>query len=109
MPPSPLPALRDGYALEPREELSLRDAGITSVIWATGYSFDFSLVKLPVLDESGYPISKRGVTRYPGLYFLGLNWLDTVKSGLFFGVGDDAAHLVADIEARARGQSSEAG
>ena len=79
--------------------MDLKAAGITSVIWATGYRFDFGLVKVPVLDEDGYPIQTRGVTRYPGLYFVGLPWLHTGKSGLVSGVGDDAAHIVADITA----------
>ena len=55
-------------------------AGITSVIWATGYDFNFAWVKLPVFDEEGYPIQALGVTQYPGLYFLGLPWLTTAAS-----------------------------
>jgi putative flavoprotein involved in K+ transport len=66
---------------------------------ATGYAFDFSSVKLPVVDSDGYPIQKRGVTRYPGLYFLGLPWLYNRRSGILFGVGDDAAYLAAHIAA----------
>lgn len=38
---------------------------------------------------------KRGVTEYPGLYFLGLPWLHNAKSGLLFGVTEDAAHIAA--------------
>lgn len=102
VPPEELPELRDGYDVDVREELSLSESGITAVVWATGYSFDFSLVKLPVLDAWGYPIQDRGVTRFPGLYFVGLHWLNTIKSGLLFGVGDDAAHLASIIEATAR-------
>jgi putative flavoprotein involved in K+ transport len=75
----------------------LKSAGIISVIWATGYKFDFSMVKLPVFDEDGYPVQKRGVTEYPGLYFVGLPFLDTGKSGLLFGVGENAAHIVSVI------------
>ena len=39
------------------------------------------------------------MTALPGLYFLGLHWMHTIKSGLFFGVGDDALHLVDLITA----------
>ena len=92
-----LPELRDGYELELIPELDLKSAGITSVIWATGYRFDFSLVKLPIVDEDGYPLQKRGVTAYPGLYFIGLPFLHTLKSGLLSGVGDDAAHIASAI------------
>jgi putative flavoprotein involved in K+ transport len=89
-----LPILNDGFAEEEILELDLKTAGITSVIWATGYKFDFGFVKLAVFDEDGYPVQKRGVTEYPGLYFIGLPFLHTIKSGLLFGVGDDAAYVV---------------
>lgn len=99
-PQETLPELRDGYDAEAITELDVRSAGITSVIWATGYTFDFGLVKLPVLDADGYPIQKRGVTSFPGLYFVGLPWLHTAQSGVFSGVGDDAAAIVANISGR---------
>jgi len=96
-PTETLPELRDGYETEVITELDLKAAGIHIIIWATGYKFDFSMVKLPVFDEDGYPQQKRGVTEYPGLYFVGLLFLHTVKSGLLFGVGDDAAHIASAI------------
>jgi putative flavoprotein involved in K+ transport len=55
---------------------------------------------LPVVDADGYPLQKRGVTGFPGLYFVGLPWLHTSGSGVLGGVGDDAAHIVADITSR---------
>ncbi len=55
------------------QNLDMAAAGITTVIWALGYTFDFSLVRLPVLDAYGYPVQRRGVTAFPGLYFVGLN------------------------------------
>jgi putative flavoprotein involved in K+ transport len=82
--------------------LNLSSAGIHTVIWAIGYTFDFSLVKLPVLDAAGYPVQAAGITRFPGLYFSGLPWLRTQGSGLLFGVGNDAAWIAADISRRSR-------
>ncbi|MEK6572781.1 MAG: FAD-dependent oxidoreductase, partial [Chloroflexota bacterium] len=70
------------------------------IIWAMGYKWDFSLVKLPVFDDDGYPVQQRGATQYPGLYFLGLHWLRTRKSALLLGVGEDAAHVAAHIASR---------
>ena len=99
-PAESIPRLMDGYQQEVLTELNLEAPGISTVIWATGYNFDFSLVKLPVVDSDGYPIQKRGVTRYPGLYFLGLPWLYSRRSGILFGVGDDAAYLAAHIAER---------
>jgi putative flavoprotein involved in K+ transport len=89
--------LRDGYQAEVLTELDLDSAAISTIIWATGYRFDFGWVRLPVVDGDGYPIQERGVTEYPGLYFLGLPWLYTVKSGLLSGVGADAAHVVEHL------------
>ena len=94
-----LPNLRDGYEAEEILELELESAGISSVVWATGYKFDFSWIKLPAFDEDGYPHQKRGVTEYPGLYFIGLPFLHTSRSGLLAGAGDDAAHVASAIAA----------
>jgi len=97
VPIETLPELRDGYEAEEIINLDLKSEGITSVIWATGYKFDFAMVKLPIFDVDGYPVQKRGVTEYPGLYFIGLPFLHTMKSGLLSGVGDDAAHVASAI------------
>ena len=98
---APLQAeMKDGYASEIIEELDLRAVGIKTIIWATGYRFDFSWVKFPLLDSDDYPIQTCGVTEYPGLYFLGLHWLYKRKSGLLWGVGEVAAHIAEDIVAR---------
>jgi putative flavoprotein involved in K+ transport len=96
-PQETLPDLQDGYSLEPITELDFKTANITTVIWAMGYAFDYSIVKLPVTDEDNFPIQQRGVTQYPGLYFIGMNWLHKRKSAILFGVNEDAEHIVAEI------------
>jgi hypothetical protein len=100
VPEEKLPVLDDGFAQPLLRALDLRAAGITNVIWATGYRFDFSMIKLPVLDEDGYPIQTRGVTAYPGLFFVGLPWLHDAKSGLIYGVGADASYIADQIAAK---------
>jgi putative flavoprotein involved in K+ transport len=102
VPKEELSQLRDGYDAELIREIDLTSAGIQSVIWATGFTFDFSLVGLPVSDSDGYPMQTRGITQYPGLYFVGLPWIHNAKSGLLFGVGEDAEFIAANIEARNR-------
>ena len=96
-PPETLPALRDGFEADEITELDLQAAGITTVIWAKGYRFDFSLVKLPVSDGDGFPIQNRGITNFPGLHFVGLPWLYKYKSGHLVGVGDDAKYIAEAI------------
>ena len=99
-PEEKLPVLRDGFETPLMTELDLERSGITNVIWATSYAFDFSLVKLPVLDSDGFPIQTGGVTAFPGLYFVGLPWLPAAKSGLLYGVGDSARSIVKNIAER---------
>lgn len=86
---------------EERESLDLSEAGITSVIWCIGFSPDFSWLEAGVFNGRGQPLHLRGVTREPGLYFLGLPWLYSWGSGRFSGVARDAEHLVRHL-ARAR-------
>lgn len=83
----------------PQTELDLAEAGISTVIWATGFRYDFGWVDLPVFDDRGYPRYERGVTELPGLYFVGLHWMYTQGSGLFYGVGRDAEHIVEHMAA----------
>jgi putative flavoprotein involved in K+ transport len=92
-----LPRLAAGFEQPERDDLDLEKANVGTVIWATGYSFDFSMVRLPVFDADGYPIQRRGVTNHPGLYFVGLPWLHDAKSGLLFGVSEDAVHVASHI------------
>jgi putative flavoprotein involved in K+ transport len=84
----------------PLQHLDLDAAGITAVIWATGYAVDFGWIEVPVLDARGEPVQRRGITEVPGLYFLGLQWLSRMSSSFLSGVGDDAAVLADHIAAR---------
>ncbi len=81
------------------ESLDLRAAGIRTVIWATGYRYDFGWVDLDVF-AGGEPAHTRGVTAIPGAYFLGLPLLYKTKSSFLSGVGEDAAHLAEQIDIR---------
>jgi putative flavoprotein involved in K+ transport len=82
--------------------LDLQSAGICTIIWASGYKFDFDWVRIPVFDQTGYPVHQRGVTAFPGLYFLGLQWLYKKKSALLYGVGEDAEFIALAISRRGR-------
>lgn len=95
--PEELPALRAGYDAPVLTELDLDAAGVRTIIWAIGYSFDFSWVRFPIFDRLGYPVQQRGVTAQSGLYFLGLQYLHNAKSSLLFGVGEDAAYIANHI------------
>lgn len=82
------------------ERLSLSVDALAAVIWCTGYGAEFSWIDVPVFDGAGYPAHERGVSGSPGLYFIGLPWLQTWGSARFSGVADDAEHLAETIRLR---------
>ncbi|MEJ0078611.1 MAG: NAD(P)-binding domain-containing protein [Alphaproteobacteria bacterium] len=89
----------------PLTHLTFADAGISAIIWATGYGVDFGWIGLPVFDGRGEPVHRRGVTDIPGLYFLGLQWLSRMNSSFLSGVGEDAAFLAGHISMRQKANS----
>ena len=86
--------------IEDITRIDLRDAGITTILWANGYRPDYSWIALEISDEFGWPLQKRGVSEHLGLYFVGVNWLSKRKSALFGGVGEDAEHVISHLVAR---------
>lgn len=100
------PPLEDDAADAPAEpgagrraptRLDLAETDIKTIIWCTGFTADFSWIRLPVVDESGSPMHRGGVAPVPGLYFLGFPWLRSRKSGLILGVAEDSRHVASAI------------
>ena len=85
------PLLEDGRTLEVR-----------NVIWCTGYQPGFSWIDLPVFNEEGEPAQVRGISRVPGLYFLGLHFQYAMSSATLIGIGRDAEYVVEELKARSR-------
>lgn len=79
------------------DQLDLAAAGITSIVWSTGFRSDWSFVELPIFDGTGYPVHRRGITSLKGIYVLGMPWLWTWGSGRFLGVGKDAEYVVSHL------------
>jgi putative flavoprotein involved in K+ transport len=73
--------------------VNLRDSGVDTVVWATGYRREYPWLHIPVLDEKGEIIHRGGVTACPGLYVLGLHLMRRRNSAFLDGVGADAADL----------------
>lgn len=92
-----IPELKDGYEQTNPLELNLSDEGISTIIWATGFAFDFSFIHLPIRDADGFPITRKGVSEFPGLYFVGMPFINTMKSGLLMGIGADAKYITSLI------------
>jgi putative flavoprotein involved in K+ transport len=88
----------DGAAaldLEPPEvtELDLAAEGISTVLWTSGYRLAFDWIELPIFEESGMPIHRRGVTDVPGLTFIGLPWQHGMGSANLIAFVEDARYL----------------
>lgn len=82
------------------DRLDLRRAGITTVIWATGYRPAYPWLGVPALDRHGEIRHHRGVTDIPGLYVLGLRFLHRRNSSFVDGVGPDARFVAAHLTRR---------
>lgn len=95
-PPADLRAT-EPLSLAPQTELDLAAAGVSTVIWATGYRPDYSWIDLPICDVWGYPEQLRGVGRVPGLYFLGTSWLHDQLSASLVGLPRDARMLAQGL------------
>jgi putative flavoprotein involved in K+ transport len=83
--------------INPIRQLNLRDVGVTSIVWATGYALDFGWLKVDAFDVKGRPVHQRGVSEVPGLYFLGLAWLSRRASPFIWGVWHDAEYLADNM------------
>lgn len=85
---------------EPPEEIDLDASGITSIIWATGFRFAFAdWLPHSILDDTGFPVHRRGVSDQRGVYFVGLPWQHRRRSPFIRGVEEDARHVAARMAA----------
>ncbi|MCD0497793.1 NAD(P)/FAD-dependent oxidoreductase [Achromobacter sp. MY14] len=77
--------------------LNLAEAGITSIVWATGFKVDYRWMEVDVFDDQGYPVHKRGITAEKGIYFLGLPNQSNRSSSFIWGVWHDAKYIADHI------------
>jgi putative flavoprotein involved in K+ transport len=66
-----------------------------------GIKGDFSFLTLAdALDAAGQPVHTDGVGVLPGLYFAGLDFASTRKSGIILAIAEEAPRLVDHIARR---------
>jgi putative flavoprotein involved in K+ transport len=85
--PMPTPPLR----------LDLDAQGIKSIIWASGYRHDFGWIEAATFAANGAPFVDHGMSRVPGLGFMGLHRMHAAASGTILGVNPDSDHVAARI------------
>jgi putative flavoprotein involved in K+ transport len=87
-----MPLLADGQVLD-----------VANVVWCTGFGKDTDWIQIPVTGEDGWPEQSRGVVASsPGLYFVGLPFLQAFASMLVGGVGRDAEYVAKHIAKNSR-------
>lgn len=96
-PSRPIPAAFSGASDPFGTELDLRAAGIRSVIWATGYRRRYPWLRLPVFDSNGEIRHTSGLTDFPGLMVIGMQWQTRRNSSFLDGVRHDAAIVVDHV------------
>jgi putative flavoprotein involved in K+ transport len=100
LPPEPdawtIPADPDSLT-NPILSLDLAKAGITTILWATGFKYDFNWLDVAAFDDKGDPLQKRGISAEKGVYFLGLPNLTNRSSSFIWGVWHDAKYIADHI------------
>ncbi|WP_067969058.1 flavin-containing monooxygenase [Nocardiopsis trehalosi] len=87
---------------DPVLELDLAAAGITTVLWATGFTADYGWLQVDAFDEDGRPRHQRGVSSEPGVYFMGLPWQSRRGSSFIWGAWHDARYIADQISIQCR-------
>ena len=85
--------------------INLEKENIRTVLWATGYSPDYSWLEIPVFDRKSKIKHDGGIAEQPGLYVIGMTFLRRRKSSFIHGAEDDArdlcSHLVSYLDKKA--------
>ncbi|MFK3970676.1 flavin-containing monooxygenase [Pseudomonas sp. NPDC087358] len=82
---------------QPIVQLDLAEAGVTTIVWATGFASDYSWMQVDAFDAKGKPAHQRGVSTESGIYFLGLPWQSRRGSSFIWGVWHDAKYVADHI------------
>lgn len=82
----------------PITSLDLAASGIATIIWCTGFDGDYSWVRVPgALGRDLQPSHVDGVATTAGIYFPGLDFASTRKSGTILASPDESQRIVRDI------------
>jgi putative flavoprotein involved in K+ transport len=82
----------------PITSLDLETSGIGTIVWCTGFDGDFSWLKVPgALAADQQPSHVDGIGTASGLYFAGLDFASTRKSGTILASADESRTIVGHI------------
>ncbi|UOR01099.1 NAD(P)/FAD-dependent oxidoreductase [Leucobacter allii] len=83
---------------DPLRALDLAEAGVTTIVWATGFGVDYGWLEVDAFDDRGRPVQQRGVSEEPGVYFVGVPWQSRRGSSFIWGCWHDAKYIADQIE-----------
>lgn len=84
--------------IHPPKKLNLKESGVNTVLWATGFARDYHWLDVhDATDSTGAPIHQRGVSEAHGVYFVGLPWQSRRGSSFIWGCWHDAKYVVDQI------------
>ena len=78
-------------------QLDTKQNHLQSIIWATGFKYDFSWLQVDAFTKDDTPDHYRGVSKCAGVYFVGLPFLSCIGSNFIWGVWYDAQHIANQI------------
>ncbi|NED98141.1 NAD(P)-binding domain-containing protein [Phytoactinopolyspora alkaliphila] len=102
----PAEAVRTATVPPARNEIDLSSAGITSVVWATGFRFRYPWLRVPVFDRDGHVMHRQGITAATGLYVIGERFLHRRDSSFIDGARHDARTITEHIRTSHRSQQA---
>jgi putative flavoprotein involved in K+ transport len=79
------------------ESLDLGRAGISTVLWTSGFRPDYGWIAAPITDDMGLPRAPGGVSDVPGLFFVGALWQTNQLSATLFGPRVDGRNVARAI------------
>jgi putative flavoprotein involved in K+ transport len=94
----PAEVVRPNLPDPPIRSLDPTDYDISTVIWCTGFIGDYGWIRVPgVLDAHGQPVQAGCVAPVPGIYFAGLDFASTRRSGTVLAIAEEAQRIVDHI------------
>jgi putative flavoprotein involved in K+ transport len=88
--------------LDPPTEIDLKAGEISSIVWCTGFTGDFSWLDPGLRDAERQPARRDAASVAPGLWYVGLLWLSCRGSGILRGFPGDAATVAEAVRAHLR-------
>jgi putative flavoprotein involved in K+ transport len=98
----PKPSMRPVRVASQLPAMDLKAAGISTVVWATGFRHGYPWLRVPVLDRRGDVEQYQGITTAPGLYVIGQRFMHRRDSSFIDGARHDARTICEHIEASDR-------